>query len=65
MLHTKEHIDLMAQFEKEVKKVARGRLDREAKHDWARGIIYEDGLINQMFLMFRMGYMLGKSVGSD
>ena len=65
MLLTKEHYELMAHFETQVRKVARGRLDREAKQDWQRGIIYEDGNINQMFIMFRTGYMLGKSVRDE
>ena len=58
MLKTQEHIDLMATFERGFK----GRLDREAKDLWPRGRIYQDGNVNELFLAYRRGYALGKSV---
>lgn len=59
MLNTKEHYDLLAQFEKTVR---HGRFDKEAKQDWARGIIYQDGRVNEMFKVYRLGYAHGKAV---
>jgi hypothetical protein len=58
MLKTREHQDLMAQFEKDCKP---GRTDKEAKEDWARGIIYQDGHVNELFKIYRMGYAFGKA----
>jgi hypothetical protein len=58
-LKTQEHIDLMAQFEKQF----RGRrLDREAKEFWAKQRIYQDGQVNELFLAFRQGYALAKAI---
>lgn len=59
MLKTKEHIDLMAQFEKDLKP---GRLDKEPKEMWVRGIVYQDGHVNAAFIAYRMGYAFGKCV---
>ncbi|WP_258129197.1 HNH endonuclease [Achromobacter anxifer] len=52
MLVTKEHYDLLAQFEREHS----GRFDKEAKEFWPRGIIYQDGRMNELFLSYRRGY---------
>ncbi|CAB3952837.1 hypothetical protein LMG6103_03578 [Achromobacter piechaudii] len=52
MLITKEHYDLLAQFEREHS----GRFDKEAKEFWPRGIIYQDGRVNEQFLAYRRGY---------
>lgn len=62
MLHTKEHYELIEQFERDIKP---GRLDMEAKQDWSRGIIYQDGQVNAMFLVYRHGYAYGKAVGNE
>lgn len=59
MLNTKEHIDLMNMFEREFKG---RRLDKETKQDWARGIVYQDGMTNELFLTYRKGYAFGKAV---
>ena len=59
MIQTKEHYELLAAFEKEFKG---RRLDKEDKGDWARGIIYQDGHTNELFLVFRKGYALGQFV---
>lgn len=59
MLKTQEHIDLMAQFEKDL---APGRLDKEPKRLWPEGIIYQDGQVNKLFLAYRHGYAFGKCV---
>lgn len=51
-LLTKEHYDLMAQFEREHS----GRFDKEDKALWLKGIIYQDGRVNELFLVYRRGY---------
>lgn len=56
---TQEHQDVMCQFEMEF----RGhRLDREAKDCWPRARIYQDGRTNELFLAYRRGYALARSV---
>lgn len=47
-----EHYDLMIQFEREHS----GRFDKEAKEFWPKGIVYQDGHINELFLAYRRGY---------
>jgi hypothetical protein len=56
---TQEHGAVMAQFEREFKG---RRLDRELKHFWARGQVYQDGQVNELFLAYRRGYALAKSI---
>lgn len=56
MLLTKEHYDLMARFEANYKN---RRLDREEKSFWAKGHVYADGHVNELFLAYRNGYALG------
>lgn len=58
-LTSKEHYDLMAQFERDCKP---GRTDKEPKEMWARGIVYQDGHVNEFFKIYRMGYAYRKSV---
>lgn len=60
MLMSKEHYQLMEQFERQHSK--RIRLAREPKADWARGIVYQDGHVNEAFLVFRNGYAFGRFV---
>lgn len=60
MLNTKEHYEILAQFEKDFKGC--GRMEKEAKADWVRGIIYQDGKMNDMFKVYRHGYAFGKCV---
>jgi hypothetical protein len=60
MLLSKEHYELMTQFEKQFKGK---RLDREKdKALWAMGQVYENGEVNTLFQAFRLGYQLGKSI---
>lgn len=58
MLHTKEHYDLMAFFEKVFSHL---RLDRESRELWTNSVIYQDGTTNKLFLAFRHGYTYGKA----
>lgn len=48
----KEHYDLMSAFERQHS----GRFDKEDKSLWPRGIIYQDGAVNELFASFRRGH---------
>lgn len=63
MLVTKEHIDLVDMFEREHKGCF--RFDKETKAMWSRGIVYQDGTANMVFLAYRRGYAFGKAIGRD
>lgn len=56
-LFTREHYDLMKQFERVFKNE---RLDKEPKDMWANGNIYQDGNVNNLFVAYRFGYSFGK-----
>jgi hypothetical protein len=60
-LTSQEHYDLIAQFERDP--ASKGfRRDKESKDQWARGHIYQHGELNELFLMYRRGYVMGKAV---
>ena len=59
MIKDKEHYDLIKQFDKEYRG---NRLDKETKDLWSKGCIYQDGEINNLFLAYRKGYSLRKSI---
>ena len=60
MIKSKEHYDLMMQFEKEFRGL---RTDREKdKNLWTSGNVYQDGRTNQIFKAYRQGYSLGKAM---
>jgi len=52
MLNSKEHYDLMSAFESQHS----GRFDKEEKTLWPKGVIYQDGRVNELFLAFRRGH---------
>ena len=58
-INTQEHQDVVSQFDRENKGL---RLDKESKDIWPIGRIYQDGGVNELFLMYRRGYALAKSV---
>lgn len=58
-IHTREHQEMMVEFEKQFR---HRRLDREAKEFWPKGIVYQDGQTNELFLAYRSGYALGTAV---
>ena len=60
MLTTREHYELIEMFERTFKGC--GRLDKEEKALWTKGIVYQDGKVNQIFLAYRHGYAYGKTV---
>lgn len=59
MLLTREHYELMAAFERDF---SHNRLDKEDKSFWAKGNIYQNGQVNDLFLAYRKGYALGIAV---
>lgn len=62
-LNSQEHIDMMKQFEIEFSISSfRGRLDKEDKSIWSKGNIYQDGIVNELFLIYRKGYSFGRCV---
>lgn len=60
MLNTQEHIEIIEMFDRENKGK---RLDKEHKSLWKMGRIYQDGNLNELFLSYRKGYALAKSIG--
>lgn len=61
MIGTKEHYDLLENFEKFMGK--RFRFDKEEKPLWKKGRVYQDGMVNEAYLVFIHGYSLGKVEG--
>lgn len=61
MLLTKEHYDLIAQFEKDDNFLRSRRFDKEEKALWKIGHVYQDGVTNELFLAYRIGYAFGKT----
>lgn len=57
-LTSREHAELMEQFEREFS----GRMDREAKEYWPKGNVYQDGRVNELFLAYRRGVAYGRAV---
>lgn len=51
-LFSQEHYALLAQFERE----HRGRTDKEDKSFWPKGIIYQDGHMNELFAAYLRGH---------
>lgn len=50
----------MRQFEQDINP---GRVDREEKSLWSKGIIYQNSTVNELFLVYRKGYAYGKAMG--
>lgn len=57
MLGTKEHYEVMAEFEKSFKG---RRFDKEPMELWKKQRVYQDGNLNELFRAFLLGYSLGK-----
>lgn len=55
---SKEHYDILEQFEKEFYYL---RLDREQnKETWKKGDVYENGETNNIYKAFILGYSVGR-----
>ena len=64
MLHTKEFYEAMNHFEKCAKKNIRTGsqgFSREDKEVWVKQRYYLDGNVNDFFIIFLIGYSLGKT----
>lgn len=60
MLLTKEHYELLSEFERTFKGK---RLDREQNKElWKKGQVYENGEVNDLYKAFILGYTLGKAI---
>lgn len=57
-LLSQDHYDLIAMFDKLFKG---RRLDKEDKGIWAKGRVYQDGNVNELFLAFRQGVAYGSA----
>ena len=55
---SKEHYDIIKQFEKNN---IGERLDKEEKHLWRKGIVYQDGIVNRLYNAYISGYAHGRS----
>ena len=55
---TKEHYELLEMFERDFKGI---RIDKEPKELWAAGAVYQDGVANNLFKAYSIGYSYGKS----
>ena len=58
MLGTKEHEDIVNAFDRAHKG---RRLDKEPRDLWRRGVVYQDGHVNELFKAFREGYAFAKA----
>ena len=59
---TKEHYDMIENFEKNYR---HARLDKEDKELWYGGRIYQDGRVNDYFYYFSLGYAMARSIYMD
>ena len=57
-LFSKEHYEVIEMFEKEFKG---NRFDKEPKDIWSNGNIYQDGMVNMLFLAYRKGFAMGRA----
>jgi len=58
-LTSKDHYELVAQFDKQF---SHRRLDKENKERWLKGNVYQDGNVNELFLAFRAGVAYGVAI---
>jgi hypothetical protein len=58
-LKSQAHYDLIAMFDRLFKG---RRLDKEDKSLWAKGRIYQNGEVNELFLAFRQGVAYGQGI---
>ena len=58
MVGTKEHYELLENFEKHNSHM---RLDRENKELWYKGQVYQDGDVNRLYNAFILGYSFGRA----
>lgn len=54
----REHYELIEAFERD----HHGRFDKEDKSLWAKGHVYQDGRVNDLFVSFRLGYAFARAL---
>lgn len=66
-IRTKEHYEVIEAFERALPhlRFTSGRLDKEDKASWAKGHVYQNGEINNLFLAFRHGVAYGTAISRD
>jgi len=57
-LGTKEFYEIIENFEKHFPHM---RLDKEPKELWSKSVIFQDGEVNNLFNVFRLGYSFGRA----
>ena len=57
-LHTKEHQELIEQFERDYPHFDKNKEDKNLWAEFNR--IYQDGKVNEIFLAYRCGYSFGR-----
>lgn len=57
---SQEFIEMMKRFERDYGKG--GRFDREFRDLWLKGYYYQDGKVNEGFLMWQRGYAAARCV---
>lgn len=63
---TKEHYELMDQFEKDVQQITYGHpLTRERSPKVPRNVFYEDGHVNELFHAYMRGYAYARTKFRD
>ena len=60
--HSREHYELMAQFEHAY---PGRRHDREPKDIWPRGRVYQDGNMNDLFWAYQLGYAYAEALAIE
>ena len=61
MIGTQEFIDLMNNFEKNAEYLPYGvKFEKEPRESWKSGTIYCDGMTNNYFKTYMLGYSLGR-----
>lgn len=58
-IKSKEHYDLINEFERIHSNL---RHDKEGKFLWSKGLVYQSGDVNRLFIAFRNGYAVGRVV---
>lgn len=60
-IFSKEHYELIEMFEKTA--ISKGfRKDKEPRELWSKGVVYQNGELNRLFLAYREGIAYGIAI---